>query len=286
MTTRTRLIAASALSLGALGLAAFAPSTAQAHRAWMLPSATVVSGDKAWVTIDAAVSNDLFYFEHFPLRLDDLKVFAPDGTEVEAQNKATGRYRSTFDIELNKPGTWRVSTLSDGANASFKENGQPKRVRGTLESLRKQIPAGATDISVTRNQSRMDVFVTSGKPTNTVLKTTGSGLELVAYTHPNDLVAGDEASFGLIIDGKPAAGVPVAVIPGGIRYRDQLGEIKVVTDNDGKFKVTWPEPGMYWLNANYPVRAEGAERSAAPAGTLDAPAQRAAYTATLEVLAP
>jgi hypothetical protein len=33
---------------------------AQAHRAWLLPSATVLSGTDAWVTVDAAISNDLF----------------------------------------------------------------------------------------------------------------------------------------------------------------------------------------------------------------------------------
>lgn len=284
MTTKTRL----RIAATAIGLAALLPLTAQAHRAWLLPSATVVSGDNAWLTVDAAISNDLFYFEHQPMRLDNLKVFAPDGTVVEAQNKSTGRYRSTFDVKLDKPGTWRVSMLNDGANASFKVNGESKRLRGSIDSLRKEIPAGATDLSVSRNHTRIDVFVTSGKPTDTVLKPTGSGLELVTYTHPNDLVAGDEASFGLVIDGKPAAGVPVTLIPGGNRYRNQLGDMKVVTDKDGKFKVTWPEPGMYWLNANYPVRGDDDEGPASQStpGTLDAPAQRAAYTATLEVLAP
>ncbi len=28
----------------------------------MMPSSTVLSGDDVWVTVDAAVSNDLFYF--------------------------------------------------------------------------------------------------------------------------------------------------------------------------------------------------------------------------------
>ena len=215
-------------------------------------------------------------------------------------------------MQLDKPGTYRISNLTDTANASFKVGGESKRLRGTIDSLRKGIPADATDLSVSRNQSRIDVFVTSGKPTETVLKPTGSGLELVAYTHPNDLFAGDKADFALVIDGKPAAGVPVTMIPGGIRYRDQLGEIKTVTGPDGRFSVTWPEPGMYWMNASYPpraveeededegppasgMRAPGAGANAGGAGggrqqpaggTPDAPVGRASYTATLEVLAP
>ncbi len=248
----------------AFGIFALVPLAAQAHRAWMLPSSTVVSGNNAWVTIDAASSNDLFYFDHNPMRLDNLKVFAPDGSAVEAQNKATGKYRSTFDVQLNKPGTWRISNINDQVNANFKVGTEEKRARGTMESVRKEIPANATNVSVSRNQSRIDVFVTSGKPTTTVLKPTGSGLELVPITHPNDLVAGEKASFTLVMDGKPVAGIPVTVIPGGIRYRDQLGEIKVTTGADGKFSVTWPEAGMYWVNTSYPASADDDEDDHGP----------------------
>ena len=56
----------------ALTLAICLPLSAQAHRAWMLPSATVLSGEDPWITVDAAVSNDLFYFEHFPLRIQGI----------------------------------------------------------------------------------------------------------------------------------------------------------------------------------------------------------------------
>ena len=58
-----------------------------------------------WVTIDAATSNDLFFFDHNPMRLDNLKISAPDGTAVKAEN-ASGEFRSTFDVPLNEPGTY------------------------------------------------------------------------------------------------------------------------------------------------------------------------------------
>src|SRR4051812_47665795 len=37
------------------------PAALSAHRMWLLPSATVFSGTDGWVTVDAAVSNDLFF---------------------------------------------------------------------------------------------------------------------------------------------------------------------------------------------------------------------------------
>ena len=62
------------------------PLTAQAHRVWMLPSATVLSGDDNWITIDAAVSNDLFYFEHFPLQIANLGGTIPQGVPARRGN--------------------------------------------------------------------------------------------------------------------------------------------------------------------------------------------------------
>ncbi|MGG5872411.1 DUF4198 domain-containing protein [Pseudomonas peli] len=279
----------------ALTLAICLPLSAQAHRAWMLPSATVLSGEDPWVTVDAAVSNDLFYFEHFSMHIAGvgdvstqptgqrarqaakLHVFAPDGSEVKPQNGAIGRYRSTFDLHLTQKGTYKLAIANSGLFASWKEGQENKRWMGKAEDFAKQVPANAAELKVAQNSSRMEVFVTSGNPTTSVLKTTGVGLELAPITHPNDLFAGEAAEFSLLLDGKPAAGVEVSVIPGGNRYRDELGEIKTTSDANGKISITWPNAGMYWLEA----KLSSKEGVSAPATE-----RRASYSATLEVLAP
>ena len=267
-------------SLLALGLAVAMPQAALAHRAWLLPSATVLSGEEPWVTVDAAISNDLFYFEHNPMRLDGLQVLGPDAAAVAPQNASTGRYRSTFDIRLARTGTYRIAVVNDTLLASYKLGGQTKRLRGDAASIRNELPGDAQGVQVMRNQSRVEAFVTVGRPTDTALQSVGKGLEMVPVTHPNDLFVGDVARFRFLLDGEPAAGVEVTVIPGGIRYRDQLGEMKLVTDAEGFVGIDWPTPGMYWLSASH-----GARRGeAGAAGTLEKPARRAGYTATLEVL--
>ncbi|HSX65264.1 MAG TPA: DUF4198 domain-containing protein, partial [Pseudoxanthomonas sp.] len=58
----------------ALTLAAALPFSAMAHKAWLQPSQTVIAGTNPWITVDAAVSNDLFYFNHVPLRIDGLVI--------------------------------------------------------------------------------------------------------------------------------------------------------------------------------------------------------------------
>ena len=262
------------------------PQAAYAHRTWLLPSATVVSGSDSWVTVDAAVSNDIFYFDHFPLRLDSLVVTGPDGAPVATENASTGRYRSTFDVKLAKPGTYRIAIVNDMLTASYKLGGETKRARGTAESLGREIPADAKDVQVSHNVSRVETFVTAGKPTAIV--PTNKGIELIPVTHPNDLVAGSTGTLRFLDDGKPAQGLLVSVIPSGIRYRDQLDETKLSTDANGEVKIRWGGPGMYWIGAS-PARSGGGEGAGAPrepAGTLAKPTRRAGYSGTIEVLSP
>lgn len=279
----------------ALALAVCLPLSAQAHRAWMLPSATVLSGEDPWVTVDAAVSNDLFYFEHFPMRLKgigvdnasaggpqgmrrpvpELQLIAPDGSQLKAENGNLGRYRTTFDLHLTQKGTYKLAVANDGLFASWKEDGKPRRWMGDVDSFAKDVPAKAEDLKVAQTSSRMEVFVTSGNPTKEVLKTTGKGLELSPVTHPNDLFAGEAAEFVFLLDGKPASDVEISVIPGGNRYRDELGEIKAKTDTQGKVSITWPNAGMYWLEAELKT-----DKGVAKPATE----RRASYSATLEVL--
>ena len=283
-----RLLAAAAL----LSL----PAGLSAHRMWLLPSGTTFSGTDGWVTVDAAVSNDLFFLDHQPGRLENIKVWQPDGTPGRIQNGSTGRYRSVFDVQLDKPGTWKIGFENGGVMGSFKVDGVEKRVggrggpppgasagAGTPGGMRQppltvaDIPANATDVRLVEVANRNEIFVTAGAPTTTVFKPTGRGIELAPITHPDELVAGEAARFRFLVDGKPAAGLKVAVIPGGKRYRDAEGGMALTTGADGVLTVTWPTAGMYWLNAtmtdNHPGVARATER-------------RLSYATTLEVLTP
>lgn len=260
------------LKLAALVLAIGLPLSAQAHKAWLLPSSTVVT-PKEYVTVDAAVSNDIFYFNHVPLRLDGLVITAPDGSVVTPENLSTGKYRSTFDLALAQTGTYRLSTGNNGLNASYKIGTETKRWRGSAEAFAKEVPADATDLQVSQGHSRVETFITAGKPS--ALTASGTGLELVPVTHPNDLFAGEAATFKLTIDGKPAAGLSVEIVPEGIRYRAKQDEITATSGADGAFSVTWPNAGRYWLEV---VATD--DKTSLP----QARQRRLSYVATLEVL--
>jgi hypothetical protein len=277
------LLAAGALVTG---------GAANAERAWILPSATTFSGDDNWATFDAANSSELFYPDHRPLQIDAMKVWAPDGSEGKIENAMTGRRRSTFDIHLDKPGTWKVGTQTSMVMGSFMLNGEERRV-GRFggapgpgrpgEPARKppvavaDIPPEATDVKLTEVVSRNEVYVTEGEPTTTVFAPTAKGIELQPVTHPDELIKGETATFRFLVDGRPQAGVAVTVVPGGKRYRDQDESRSFTTAADGTVRIDWPAAGMYWIDATLTD-----DKPSEP----KAQQRRMSYMTTVEVLLP
>ncbi len=261
-----------------------APLAAEAHRGWLMPSSTVLSGESAWVAFDAGASNGVFIADHAPLRLSPqtLSILAPDGSTGTASNLMQGAYRTTFDVEINKPGTWKIANASASMNASWMLNGTAGRWRGPAAEMAANIPAGATDVVAAASANRLETFVTLGEPTTSVFLPTGVGIEMVPVTHPNDLVAEEAATFQFLKDGAPYANADVIVARGGLQYRDNPEEITVKTDAEGRVAITWPEAGMYWVNTSWrdpsaPAAVEGQGRNGPPVAS-------AQYTAVLQVL--
>jgi hypothetical protein len=285
------------------------PSVARADHAFILPSSTSYSGDGNTATFDAAGSDHVFFFDHRPLQLGSITIWKPDGTQAAPSNALQGRLRSVFDLKLDQPGTWKVASLQTMITGSFKQNGEERRVGGRGGPPRaagdrpggdrgsqpaggaggdaaprrqppvafENIPTDATDVHLIEMVNRAETFVSAGAPTTTVLRPAGQGLELDPVTHPNALDAGEAARFRFLIDGKPAAGVKVTVLPSGDRYRNDAGEMDLVTGADGVIMVRWPVAGMYWVGA----QAEDGHPAEKKAET-----RRMSYSATLEVMTP
>ena len=234
----------------AVAVASLMVGAAHAHRAWFVPSSTIVSGDNAWVTIDGAISNDLFFPDHRPMQIAQISVTGPDGKAVQIANATVGQYRTTFDIKLDQKGTYRIAQANSGFNATYTEGGEQKRWRGTMEEYVAQGINKKPGVELTATSRRVETFVTNGAPSE--VKATAKGLELVAGpTHPNDLYSGEDVIFKMLDNGKPAANVEVTLIQGGDRYRDAPGEVKLKTAADGSLKIKLGNPGMYWLEAQF-----------------------------------
>jgi uncharacterized GH25 family protein len=290
----------------ALALAAALPFTAAAHKQWLLPSSTVVAGNDVWVTVDAAVSNELYYPDFVAVRLDNVTAIGPDGAAVPLQNTSTGKTRSVFDLELKQPGTYRIANVNSGLSARWGERrgpgggegGKPEMGKGapakgegapkappagnqdsgflrnaTVQDLATKIPKNAKNLEVSETIGRVETFVTNGEPTQ--IRLTNQGLELLPVTQPNDLFTGEPAKFKLLVDGKPKGGLEVQIVRGATRYRNAQDEQKVTTDANGEFTVSWQDPGMYWLSAS---------TTDTKTSVKQATQRRLSYVATLEVL--
>ena len=283
---KTRLLA-----VVVVGAALLAPAAANAARNWVLPSTTTLSGANAWVTFDAASSDELYFPDLRPLALNTISVLDADGQPVQPTSAMMGKFRSTFDVQITKPGTWKVTSLGTTVMASYSENGEVKRFRGTGEDFAKQVPAGAADLKTIKTIARSETFVTRDKPTDAALKPTGLGLELAPVTHPSDVVATEAATFKLLLDGKPAAGVEVTLLRGYDHWSGKAApELKVTTGADGAFKVTLPQAGLWWISASYRTgetgRGPGPGGPGGPPQPLAGDGYSATYTAVIEAQLP
>jgi uncharacterized GH25 family protein len=256
-------------------LFASAPALVHAARPWLLPSQTVLARSGGWVAVDAAMADDLFSVNQGALPVDTLVVRGPDGQTVAPQNVAKSRSRSSFDLELRQPGTYRLTVAESHVMARWEEDGKPKRWRGAGADMAANIPAGAAKLEVEEMLRRVETFVTVGAPSEIKAEAVSKGFTLVPVTHPNDLYVKEEARFRLLLDGNPAADLEVSLIAGGTRYRDSPEELRVKTDRQGEISVTWPAAGLYWLEASIED-----DRASAP----NVKKRRASYNATLEVL--
>lgn len=230
-----RTVGLASLLLASLTLLA----SAHAHRSFLVPSSTVLGASgKEWVTVDAARGNDLFYFNHNAMPVEGLVVTAPDGKAVKPNKVERFRYRSVIDVQLPQEGTWAIAVVDKGLRVRWEENGESRRWNGSREQFASSVPPKAQKLSVNDAHSRVETFVTTGKPTP--VRLTGEGLEVNYLSHPNDLVAGEPATLAFHLDGKPVAGLKDTAIRGATRYRNEVEEMVLNTDPEGRVTFKWP----------------------------------------------
>ncbi len=270
----SRSLLAGAAGLALAGALLLSPA-AQAHKRWLLPSHTVVS-EPQWVTVDASVSNDIFDVDR-PYPLNALEAVGPDGEPATVENRLEGHRRSVFDLHLTQPGSYRLTLPGQSYFLSWQQDGETQRRRGWdgADALLAEVPDDAEQVALSETHSRLETFITVGAPNTKALKASGQGLELEPLTHPNDLYQGESARLRFLVDGEPAEGVEVELVPAGTRYRDSQDHWTLTSNDKGEITVDWPGPGRYYLEAGF-----ADDRAEHP----KAQQRRLQYLATFEVL--
>ena len=243
-------------------------SLSHAHGRYVLPSHTLVSGDKPQgISLTASITNDLFHPDKplgngaggkvngFLQSLFDVLqngVVAPDGSVTPMKWQAYQRF-SASDLKVEQSGTYRVQLVQPETHMVTFKNAKGERDRRFGSNSK--IPEGATDITRRTIASSVVAYISHNDTSD--LPTTGKGLELAGETHPNDLFAGEEASFALTLNGKPlTSAAKVHFVQGGTRYRNQRDVIELETNARGEFTLPLKQAGMHWLEVEYSMKGD------------------------------
>ncbi|MCJ8293154.1 MAG: DUF4198 domain-containing protein [Colwellia sp.] len=269
----TKVIAAKGSTIKALAtltLALLLPLKAIAHERFILPSHTILSGDKRQsVSFIASISNEIFHGDRplgdngkgvsvpelAPL-FKQLKpvVIGPDGARRDMSWQAFSRF-SVADAHFKVAGTYRIALVQPNVPMTTftKVDGSKGRFFGNQG----EVPAGASNIVKRTTASRVETYVSFNQPNNRALQSTGEGLELAGKTHPNDLFVDEVLSFQLMFEGKQLKqATKVKVVQGATRHRNQRDEQVIKTDDQGMFSLTIAEAGFYLLSANIDVKGK------------------------------
>jgi len=242
---------------------------ALAHSPYLRPNVFDATG-RDHVTVEASFTEEVFASE-VVMRSDFYHVVGPNG---DTPIGAVTYLRDVAVFEANTPvdGTYRLSSgprqgrtaqMYQSADGAWKmvgeEDGPP--------------PPNATLVDV-QSITVADVYVTRGAPTAEALQPSGRGLELQPITHPSDIIAGEDATFQLLLNGQPLAGADVTVFREAGRWDGRKVEANLTTGPDGRFTIKATDPGAYMTLIRH--------RMAAPAGS---PTPYVSYSHTLTFVA-
>lgn len=225
--------------LGGLALAALLVSgAAQAHSPYLLPNAFDATS-RDHVTVQASFTEDVFTPD-IAMKSDDFHAIGPDGAKV-ALTPTYLRDLTVLEAATPANGTWRITSGQRVGRMS-----KVVLVKGEWVFLEpdKPVPAGAKPLDM-QSLTVAETYVSRGAPNATALAARGKGLEFHALTHPNEIVAGEAASFEVLLDGKPLPAQTISIHSGGVAYLENAKPVEVITDAAGKFAVKVDRPGVY-----------------------------------------
>jgi hypothetical protein len=232
----------------------------------MMPNQFDATG-RDHVTVEASFTEH-FFIPDVVMKSDTFQAVGPDGV---SRPLTPTYFKDLTVMEADTPGdgTWRISSgerVGRTADAAL--------VKGVWVFFdpEKGAPAGSSPVKMT-SLTKSEVYVSRGKPSDKALAPTGKGLEFHALTHPNEIYAGQDARFELLLDGKPVAGQRISIRTTGQEEDDDGTKgPTATTDAQGRFAFKPATPGIYVAMTRYRVGPMGAlpGRSFTYALTFDA----------------
>lgn len=248
-------------------MAAIGASAAQAHMPYVLPTLfDIGKGDH--VTVQSAFAEDAFLPE-VAMRDAPFHLVGPDGRDIATGPVTHLRDLSIFEAATAADGTYRVTSgQRAGRKGKMFKQGTEWKMRGEGS----EPPANAEQVDV-QSMTLAETYVTRGAPSDGALKPVGKALEIQPVTHPNGIVAGSDASFRLLFDGKPLANAAITLFRSAGVYDGRKVAGQVSSAADGRFTLKPEDAGTYLILVRH--------RAASPAGA-ETPYRSYTYTLTFD----
>lgn len=220
------------------------------------------------ITVQSAFAEEAFLPE-VAMRDAPFHLVGPDGKAISVGPVTHLRDVSIFEAAIPVDGTYRVTSgQRAGRKGKMFKIGEDWQMRGEGGNP----PANAQQVEV-QSMTLADAYVTRGQPADTALKPLGKALEIQAITHPNGIVAGSDARFLLLFDGKPVPQADITLFRGAGLYDGRKVAAQTKSGADGQFTLKPEDAGTYLILVRH--------RSASPAGS-ETPYRSYTYTLTFD----
>ena len=209
-----------------------------AHQKWLWPNTFAVNEGSAWVSVDATWSDTPFTAES-GLGEQELRVAPPTGDAYAPTKVFTGKTKTTFELELSKPGAYRLDAI-DPATYWTQVERSGKKI--WLKKPAKEV-VGEKIVRSDLYWSIASAYVTVGAPGSDFPTARNDLLCLVPKVHPNAIAIGKPLQLTVYSRGKPLPGVVVKSFNSNSTGHKPL---EVVSSNKEGVCIFEPKsPGLY-----------------------------------------
>ena len=176
----------------------FDGASCAAHQKWLLPNFFVAAKAPVWLSFDVTWSDTPFTAEA-GVGKQPISVIGPDGVRQTPPSIFVGKTKSVAEMELTKPGTYRLEAIDPLAYwTQVEQNGKEQWVRKPKNEVA-ELPIKRSDLY----WSKAAAYVTLGEPTDVPPPDHEDPLDILLEQHPNRLAVGDTLNVQVVSYGKP-----------------------------------------------------------------------------------
>jgi hypothetical protein len=182
------------------------PAVALAHQKWLWPNVFDVPKAPVWVSVDVTWSDRAFTAADGPGE-QPIVVVGPDGRRTAATHVFTGKTKSTAEVELTAPGTYRLDAVDPPTYwTQLRVDGKEQWTKAP-----KNEASGGEIVRSDLYYAEAAAYVTIGDPTPLPAIDAADPIEIRLTAHPSQLKVAQPLEFQVLSYGKPVQEAKVNV---------------------------------------------------------------------------